>query len=153
MKKKKKIASTRKSLLNLNYNKVQFSMLTIHFKFWNRLTLYEKYYLLEDILMNFVFHTASPIKCIQYNVVQKMAILINDSTIEMKPKIEYPQKNVQYTKIKANSNWTLKKSICLVLYLNEPETILKLIIDTQFTDTLLSAPFYVSYIISYFQFC
>ena len=84
---------------------------------------------------------------------QKLSILNKVSTIETKPKIEYPQKNVQYTKIKANSNWTLRMSICLVLYLNEPETILKLIIDTQLTDTLLSAPFYVSYIISYFQFC
>ena len=128
-------------------------MLTIHFKFWNRLTLYEKYYLLEEILMKFLFRTASPIKWIQHYVVQRLAVLNNVSTIEMKPKIEYPQKNVQYTKIKANSNWTLRISICLVLYLNEPETIPKLIIDTQFTDTLLSAPFHVSYVISCFQFC
>ena len=69
-------------------------------------------------------------KWIQLYGAQKWSILNDVSTVEMKLKIEYLQKNVQYTKIKASSNWTLKMSICLVLYFNEPETILKLIIDT-----------------------
>ena len=101
------------------------------------MTLFEKYNFLE---------VDSDEICASHRVtnsdygVQNLSILNDVSTIETKPKIEYPQMNVQYTKIKANSNWTLRMPICLVLYLNEPETILKLIIDTQFTDTLLSMP-------------